>query len=73
MSLAACRSAALMEVNMANDQVRKPELGNRYGEIGISAVADALHYKSGMRIGAVEQRRVKRTGPTDETQKSDGL
>ena len=58
---------------MANDRVRKPELGNRYGEIGISAVAAALHYKSGMRIGAVEQRRVKRTGPTDETQKSDGV
>jgi hypothetical protein len=57
----------------ANDQVRKPELGSRYGEIGISAVAAALHYKSGMRIGAVEQRRVKRTGPTDEIQKSDGV
>ena len=75
MSLATCRSVALMEVNMVtvNNQVRKPELGSRYGEIGISAVAAALHYRSGMRIGAVEQRRVKRTGPADETQKSDGL
>ena len=34
-----------------SDQARKPNLGSRYGEIGISAVAAALHYRSGMEIG----------------------
>ena len=34
-----------------SDQARKPDLGSRYGEIGISAVAAALHYRSGMEIG----------------------
>ena len=66
---------ALMEVNMdrSNDQARRPDLGSRYGEIGISAVAAALHYKYGMKIGPVGQRRAKRMGRTDASQKSDGM
>lgn len=42
-----------------NDQAKKPDLGSRYGEIGISAVAAALNHRSGVKIGAighVEQR-----------------
>jgi hypothetical protein len=39
----------LMEVNMysPNDEARNPDLGSRYGEIGICAVAAALRYRSG--------------------------
>ena len=57
-------SKPLMEVNMysPNDQARKPDLGSRYGEIGISAVAAALHYRSGMKIGASRTRRAKGAG-----------
>jgi hypothetical protein len=64
-----------MEVNVdrSNDQARKPDLGSRYGEIGISAVAAALHYKYGMKIGPVGQRRAERMGRTDAIQKSDGM
>jgi hypothetical protein len=55
------KSKPLMEVNMyrPNDQAKKPDLGSRYGEIGISAVAAALNHRSGVKIGAighVEQR-----------------
>jgi len=62
-----------MELNMygPNDQARKPDLGSRYGEIGISAVAAALHYRSGTKIGAVGQRQEKRG--TDAIQKSDRM
>jgi len=44
-----------------SDQARKPDLGSRYGEIGISAVAAALHYRSGTEIEVVGQR-AKRSG-----------
>jgi len=51
-----------------NDSIRESELDGRYGEIGISAVAAALQYKSNMNFEAVEQRRSRRTGQTDEIQ-----
>jgi hypothetical protein len=38
-----------------NDHARKLDLRSRYGEIGISAVAAALHYRSGVK-DHVEQR-----------------
>ena len=62
---------ALMEVNMyrPHDQARKPDLGSRYGEIGISAVTAALRYRSGMKSGAVRQRRAEERG-TDAIQES---
>jgi hypothetical protein len=62
---------ALMVVNMyrPNDQARKPDLGSRYDEIGISAVAAALHYRNGVKIGHVKQR----SGGTDAIQKSDRM
>src|SRR4051812_22191603 len=58
-----CRQA-ITEVNMArtNDSIRESKLDGRYGEIGISAVAAALQYKSNMNFEAVEQRRSRRTG-----------
>jgi DNA integrity scanning protein DisA with diadenylate cyclase activity len=60
------KSKPLMEVNMyrPNDQAKKPDLGSRYGEIGISAVAAALNHRSGVKIGAighVEQRTKSQT------------
>ena len=51
-----------------HDQARKPGLGSRYGEIGISAVAAALRYRSGMKSGAVRQRRAEERG-TDAIQR----
>jgi hypothetical protein len=56
-----------------SDQARKPDLGSRYGEIGISAVAAALHYRSEMEIGVVGQRRAKRSGGRDAIQKSNRM
>jgi hypothetical protein len=45
-----------------NDHARKLDLRSRYGEIGISAVAAALHYRSGVKIGAVGPRRAEERG-----------
>ena len=56
-----------------NDSIRESELDGHYGEIGISAVAAALQYKSNMNFEAVEQRRSRRTRQTDEIQKSNHL
>jgi hypothetical protein len=55
-----------------SDQARMPDLGSRYGEIGISAVAAALHYRSGMEIG-VGGQRAKRSGGRDAIQKSNRM
>jgi hypothetical protein len=56
-----------------NDQLGKPELGSRYGKIGISALAAALRYKSEMKIGSAEHHRAKKMGSIDAVQKSDGV
>ena len=63
-----------MEVNMSrSDQARKPNLGSRYREIGISAVAAALPYRGGTEIEVVGQHRAKRSGGRDAIQKSNRM
>jgi hypothetical protein len=53
-----------------NDSIGESELDGRYGEIGISAVAAALQYKSNMNFEAVEQRRSRRTRLTPKFEKN---
>ena len=55
-----------------NDATKKPNLRDRYAEIGISAVAAALQCKSYLNTEPVKSRWV-RIGQTDAIQKSDGM